>query len=91
MGKYNYAVVQNRATGMDAIKLLDDPFQGIIVSYGSVEVIVDEEQSKLHINFEYEILDKNNKDFSNIEPFEEYLGNLLEQILHEGIEEATNH
>lgn len=90
MVPFNYVVVQNKNTGMDAIKLLDEPFAGIIFSYGQIQVEANEEDNKININFEYEILDKGSKDFGNLEPFEEYIGQLLEHIIHSGIEQESN-
>ena len=87
MNKIRYSVVQNKATGMDAIKLLDEPFAGIIFCYGRVKINVSEENSQMSIDFEYEILDKGSKDFGNIEPFEKYIGDLLEYMIHSQIEQ----
>ena len=39
------------------------------------------------LKFEYEIHDKGGKDFTDLKPFEKYLGDLLQQLIHEGIEE----
>jgi hypothetical protein len=87
--KFNYVVVENKINGMDAIKLLDDPFAGIIFAYGQIKIDVDEDNDNIDINFEYEILEKNNKEFSDMAPFEKYIGNLLEHILHSGIEQES--
>jgi hypothetical protein len=89
--QYRYSIVQNKTSGMDAIMLLDDPFEGIIVSYTDIDVAVDEEQSSLNISFGYEILNTNHKGFNDPKPFEDYLGKLLEHILHAGIEEELQH
>lgn len=84
---FNYVTVQNRRNGMDAIKLLDEPFSGIIFTYGRVEFEEDEANDQLRIKFEYEILDKNSKEFSDPKPFEKYIGDLLQELIHKGIEE----
>jgi len=84
-----YVVVENRNTGFDAIKLLEEPFAGIIYSYGRVSFDVDEENDKLTINFDYEILDKASKDFGSMEPFEAYIGDVLQELIHQGIEENS--
>ena len=85
----NYSVVQNKHTGFDAIKLLDEPFSGIIVSYGKVGFDEDVENDALKINFEYEILDKANKNFTDMKPFEQFLGDLLQQLIHEGLRDNS--
>lgn len=82
-----YATVENKHTGYDAIKLLDEPFSGIIVSYGKVGFEEDEANDTLRLQFEYEIHDKANKDFSDMKPFEKYLGDLLQQLIHDGLKE----
>lgn len=90
MEKFNYVMVENKINGMDAIKLLDEPFAGIIFSYGQIKIDINESGSVLNIDFEYEILDKGAKDFGNMEPFEQYIGALLEHILHSEIEQQSN-
>ena len=87
--KFNYVTVENKHDGTDAIKLLDEPFSGIIIQYGKVSFEVDEENDRLKIGFEYEILDKANKEFTDIVPFETYLGDLLQELIHLGIEENS--
>jgi hypothetical protein len=84
---FKYVVVENKHTGYDAIKLLDDPFSGIIISYGKVEFEEDDPNDTLRLKFEYEIHDKAGKDFTDLKPFEKYLGDLLQQLIHEGLEE----
>ena len=88
--KFNYVMVENKANGMETIKLLDEPFAGIVFSYGQINVDTEEDDHKININFEYELLDKGSKDFGNIEPFEQYIGKLLEHIIHSGIEQESN-
>ena len=85
----NYAVVENKKNGIDAIKLLDEPFSGIIISYGKVEFEEDEANDKLHLKFEYHIHDKANKQFTDMKPFEKFLGDLLQQLIHEGIRDNS--
>lgn len=85
----NYAVVENKHTGVDAIKLLDEPFSGIIIAYGKVDFEEDEANDRLHLKFEYEIIDKANKEFTDIKPFEKYLGDLLQQLIHEGLRDNS--
>lgn len=86
---FNYVTVQNKANGMDAIKLLDEPFSGIIISYGRVAFEPDEGNDRLTLKFEYEVLDKGGKDFNDMKPFEQYLGDLLQELIHKGVEENS--
>jgi len=87
---FNYSVVEHRSSGMDAIKLLDEPFEGIIFTYGLIDIEEDEIDHNITIKFDYEILDKGKKDFGNMEPFENYIGELLQHILRAGIEQENN-
>jgi hypothetical protein len=84
-----FVIVENRKNGMDAIKLLEDPFSGIIYSYGRVEFEEDEANSHLKLKFEYEIHDKNGKEFSDTAPFESYIGDILQELIHHGIAENS--
>ena len=90
---YRYSIVENRHTGQEAIKLLDEPFAGIVYSYGKIDFLEDEDQGKVSIHFEYELLDKANKEMSDMGPFEKYIGDLLTEIIHMKIQEinATKH
>ena len=80
-----YTVVESKYTGLDAIKLTEHPFDGIIYTYGKVEFEENESADSLHIKFEYEILDNAGKFFTDKQPFEKYIGKILEELLHEGI------
>ena len=84
-----YVVVENRQSGLDAIKLLEEPFSGIIYSYGKVSFDEDEENFKLTIKFDYEILDNAGKEFSDPKPFENYIGDILQELIHIGIQENS--
>lgn len=85
----NYIVVENKTNGMDAIKLLDEPFSGIIYTYGRVQFEEDNYNDVLKIKFEYEILDDAGKKFSDNKPFETYIGNVLQDLIHRGIQENS--
>ena len=82
-----YTVVQSRIDGLDAIKLTEEPFSGIIYTYGKVGFEEDEANSTIHLKFEYEILDYNQKHLTDKKPFENYIGKILEDLIHEGIAE----
>jgi hypothetical protein len=83
-----FVVVENKRTGMDAIKLTSEPYSGIIYTYGKVEFTPDEENSTLKIKFDYEILDYASKQF-DLSIFESYIGEILTDLIHEGIAENS--
>jgi hypothetical protein len=82
-----YKVVESRYDGFDAIQLVEEPFAGIVIKYGKVSFNADEDSDTLTLNFEYDIIDKAKKEFGSLQPFEKYLGELLEQLIAEGIQE----
>jgi hypothetical protein len=77
--------VQSRINGLDAIKLTDGAYEGIIYQYGKVGFEEDEVNDKLRIHFDYEILEYNNKVITDMKPFEKYIGDILQDLIHEGI------
>jgi hypothetical protein len=82
-------VMENKANGMQAIKLTEPPFDGIIYTYGKVEFIEDNDNDKLNLSFEYEVLDNANKGMTDMKPFELYIGKILEELIHIGVEENS--
>lgn len=80
-----YVVVENKE-GFDAIKLTENPFDGIIYTYGKVSFDGDEKTGYIKLKFEYEILDYADKVLTNKQPFEQYVGKILEELILEGIE-----
>ena len=89
MSKLPITILESRKDGLQAIKLLEEPFEGIIYTYGKVSMDADEENNKLKLAFEYEILDYNDKTLVKMEPFETYIGKILEELIHQGIEENS--
>jgi hypothetical protein len=79
-----YTTVYNKHTDIEAIKLLEYPYEGIIYSYGKVSFEEDEVNDHVTIKFEYDILDNANKSF-DIKLFEQYIGDLLQELIHQGI------
>jgi hypothetical protein len=82
-------VMESKDNGMQAIKLTDPPFDGIIYIYGKVELKEDESNDKLNLAFEYEILDHAGKAMTDMKPFESYIGKILEELIHIGVEENS--
>ena len=87
-----YVTVQSKTTGLDAIKLLEEPYSGIIFTYGKVSFDVDEPTDHLKIKFEYDILfdpaesPNNERKGLNHKDFEQYIGDILQELLHQEIE-----
>lgn len=82
-------VTENKHNGLQAIKLTEPPFDGIIYTYGKVSMDANEEERSLHLKFEYEILDHADKGMTDMKPFEAYIGKILEGLIHEGVEENS--
>jgi hypothetical protein len=82
-----YVTVESKSKGVEAIKLLETPYSGIIYSYGKVSFDADESNDTLKIKFEYDI---HNDAGKKIDPadFEQYIGDLLQDLIREQI--ATN-
>ena len=83
-----HQIVEDRNSGFDAIKLTEYPYEGIIISYGQVNFIPDEENDTLRIKFDYDILEGNVPDW-NKPKFEQYIGELLQELIHQGIQENS--
>lgn len=84
-----FVVMENKHNGLQAIKLTEEPFSGIIYTYGQVNFDEDEINDKVFIRFEYEILDYAGKVLTSTEPFEKYIGDILTELIHRGIAENS--
>ena len=87
MSNPRYVVVESRHDGLEAIKLTEGAFEGIIYTYGRVTFDEDEANDKIHLRFDYEILDYNDRGLTDKAPFEQYIGDILQELIHEGIEQ----
>lgn len=85
MNNLRYITVESKTTGLEAIKLLEDPYSGIIFTYGKVSFDEDDANDTLKIKFDYDILhDPNNERKGFVkEEFEQYIGDLLQELLHQ--------
>jgi hypothetical protein len=81
--------MENKSNGMQAIKLTEGAFEGIIYTYGKVEFKEDSDNDSANLAFEYEILDNADKGMTDMKPFEAYIGKILEELIHIGIEENS--
>jgi len=73
-----FVVVENRKTGVDAIKLTSGPYSGIIYTYGKVR-FEEQDDDACKLCFEYEVLE--NQQEYVAEEFEHYIGDLLQFIM----------
>ena len=84
-----YVIVEHINSPTYAIKLTQAPFDGIIYKYGKVSFDEDDDNDKLQIHFEYEILDYADKGISDMSPFEHYIGDILQELIHESLEKNS--
>lgn len=77
-----HSIVENRQDGKKkyAIKLHENPYDGIIITYGRVSFDEDDENYILRIAFEYTI-EENNKNEYDMNVFEKYIGDLLQELI----------
>jgi hypothetical protein len=85
MSNLRYTTVESKTTGLEAIKLLEDPYSGIIFTYGKVSFEEDDANDHLKIKFDYDILydPLDERKGSDPKQFEQYIGDLLQELLHE--------
>lgn len=89
MSNLRYITVESKTIGLEAIKLLEDPYSGIIFTYGKVSFEEDDANDHLKIKFDYDILHDpaaapNNERKGFVKKnFEQYIGDLLQELLHE--------
>jgi hypothetical protein len=88
-----HQVVKHKdAVGVDAIKLLAEPYSGIIVSYGKVSfdtIRGDADEEHVTMKFDYTMHESAGKDFTakQLKDFEVYLGEFLRDLIIYGIKE----
>lgn len=80
------------APGVTAIKLLAEPYSGIIISYGKVSfdtIYGDSGEEHVKMSYAYTLHDDAGKDMSakQMKDFEVYLGNFLRDLIIYGIKE----
>ena len=62
------------------VELQENPYCGIIISYGKVDFKENEASDHLEIKFDYEIL-RHNDEIYNQKEFENYIGDLLQEMI----------
>ena len=80
-----YVVMENKHNDLQAIKLTEEPFSGIMYTYGKVSF--EEDNHNATIKFDYEVLDYGDNQISDMAPFEEYIGDILTELIHQGIQD----
>ena len=80
-----HKLVENKHTATQAIQLMEDPYNGMIVRYDEVKFEEDKVNDELCIKFEYDILDDADLDY-NTEELEQYLGDFLQELIIHGLE-----
>lgn len=80
--KIPHTVLEQEVDGekVYAVRLQEDPFRGIIISYGRVSFDEDEENDKLSISFEYDLLEDNDQEY-DVKEMEAHIGELLQEMI----------
>jgi len=79
--------LENKYNGVQALRLTSGPFEGIIYTYGKVSFDENEVQDNIKFHFEYDIWDNAGKEFTDPAPFEKYIGDILVEMIHRGLED----
>lgn len=79
-----HVVLENKYDGTHAIKLLEDPYSGIIISYGKVSFDTNENNAVLKLSFDYEVHDDLGLEYDKVQ-FENYLGDFLQELILHGV------
>lgn len=81
---FPHKVLEHKYDGIHALQFTDGKYNGIIFSYGKVELPDPEDNDVARLAFEYDIHD--NAGIETVkEELEEYLGNFLVQLILYGI------
>jgi hypothetical protein len=91
MPKYNIKALESKISGKVAIQLLDEPFTGVIISYGKVafdEIREDVDNEVAVLKFEYALHDDGGLTFLD-EDLESRLGEILIELLEEGVRDNS--
>jgi hypothetical protein len=77
-----HVIVESRSDeGLSAIKLTDDPYAGIVFSFGKVQFPEDlAEDENCQISFDYDVYDDAGVEY-NVDEFEKYIGDFLIELI----------
>ena len=79
--------MQNHKSGLQALKLTEEPYKGIMFTFGKV-TFEERDEGRMTCNFEYNIIDDCDKEIDMVE-FEQYISQILEVLIKQGIEENS--
>ena len=81
-----HVVLEHKHNGLHAIKLTEEPYRGIIFSYGKVQFI--EEGDVVRLKYDYDIHDDAGVEYVK-EELEKYLGDFLMELIVWGVHENS--
>ena len=82
-----FKVLENTKNDLQVIKLTEDPYKGIMYTYGQISFDEDLENDRAIIKFEYNIHETADiiMNDGELKEFEQYIGRILEELIHHGI------
>ena len=78
--RYTFVEIEHRDQPVYAVELLKIPFSGIMVVYGRVALVPNDDGISATLSFDYEIVRHIPGQWTEVQ-LEEYLGEILEEIL----------
>ena len=78
--------MQNHKSGLQALKLTEEPYKGIMFTFG--KVWFEERDDSMACNFEYNIIDDCDKEI-DMAAFENYISKILDQMIRQGIKDNS--
>lgn len=85
----HYVILERKHDGLQAIKLIADPFSGIIYTYGKIEFQEDVKRDCLRLKFQYDIIDYAGKVLHDMVEFESYIGDILQELIYIGVKDNS--
>jgi hypothetical protein len=79
--------LQNHKSGMQALRLTEEPYKGIMFTFGKVS-FNERDDGHMACNFEYNIIDDCDREIDMAE-FEKYISKILEELIRQGIKENS--
>lgn len=88
---YNIKTLESKEDGTVAVQLLDEPYTGMIISYGAVafdSITENAGETGAVLKFEYDIHDDGGLTYDKFE-LETRLGDILIELIEEGLQNNT--
>lgn len=79
-----HVVLEHKYSGTQGIKLLEEPYKNMIISFSKVEFEEDCDLETMHIKYNYEIHDSADCEYSKLD-LEQYLGDFIMDLLEDGL------